>query len=522
MRLRLVVTCIALAACGDDGGGDGLTITLDSGPIHGAAVAEIRHFLAIPYAAPPVGANRFRAPQAVAPWTNVREAVVVGSACPQASLAGSSDDENCLFANVWAPTGATHLPVMVWLHGGGFVFGSGGDPYYDGATLAANGVIVVTLNYRLGLFGFLAHPALLDDDPSFPTAGNYGLEDQRAALQWIQRNIAAFGGDPAKVTLFGESAGGLSTCIHYLSSRTSGLFRAAISESGLCTSPILELPAPVAQAQATLLAEALGCPGSDASAIACMRGKSADELLAAPAMVAGAVTPGGSFFQAITLPGSLPNVDGFVISQASATLAAAARFEPRPLLLGNVKDEGTLFTAALFATPVADETEYRAALATLFADGVVDAIVAHYPVTAFTSANAALSQVISDGFFHCPSARFSRAVVRRGAVEYRYSFEQTLTTPIAADLGVFHSSELPFVFGNDNFPLGKIGDATALATAMQHYWTQFATFATPNYEGAVTWPMYSLTNEPQLVLAPTLTTATNLDDDACGLWDSLQ
>ncbi|CAN5197374.1 carboxylesterase family protein [soil metagenome] len=527
MRLHLFVTCLAVvAACGDQGGGgDELTITLDAGKVHGAAVGEMRHFLGIPYAAPPVGPDRFRAPQPVTPWTEVRDALLLGSRCPQSSLAGSSDDEDCLFVNVWAPSHATKLPVMVWLHGGAFVFGSGGDPYYDGSNLAAGGVIVVTLNYRLGLFGFLAHPALVDDDPAFPTAGNYGLEDQRAALHLVQRNIAAFGVDPTKFTLCGESAGGMSTCLHYLSSRTSGLFQAAIAESGLCSSSLLELPAPVAQAPGTLLAAALGCPGSDATTIACLRAKSPDELLAAPAMVAGAVTPGGSLFQMISLPGSLPNVDGLVVSQPSATLAAAAQFEARPLILGNVLDEGTLFTSALFATPVTDESEFRAALATRFTSQVVDAIVAHYPVTAFPSANAALAQVINDGFFHCPSARFSKAVTARGAVEYRYSFEQALSSPIAPGLGVFHSSELPFVFGNDNFPLGKVGpssDATSLATAIQHYWTQFATFATPNYQGAVTWPMYNASTEPQLVLAATLTTATNLDDAACALWAAIE
>lgn len=529
MGSRLFVMCSAmLAACGDAGGsGDELTISLDTGTIHGAASGEVRHFLGVPYAAPPVGGRRFRAPGPVAPWAGVREALALGSDCPRASLGNTSQpgstasDEDCLFVNVWAPSSAAHLPVMVWLHGG-FLFGRDGDAYDDGGKLAARGVIVVTLSSRLGMFGFLAHPALLADDASFPTAGNYGLEDQRAALQWVQRNIAAFGGDPAKVTLFGESAGGMETCLQYLSSRTSGLFRAAIAQSGSCGSSLLELPAAVAQAQGTLIAEAVGCPGSDATTLACLRAKSPGELFAAQAMVAGPGTPGGPLFQPVTLPGSLPNVDGLVVAQPSATLAAAGQFEARPVILGDVRDEGTLFTSALVATPVADEAAYRAALATRFTAGVVDAIVAHYPVTAYPSANAALSEVINDGFFRCPAARFASAVLGRGAVAYRYSFEQPLSSPVAPGLGVFHGSELPFVFGNESFPLGTVGDATALAVAVQHYWTQFATFVTPNYQGAVAWPPYDAVTERQLVLASTIATATNLDAAACGLWDAIQ
>jgi para-nitrobenzyl esterase len=520
MRMRLLALGLLLAAaCGGDP--DELTITLDSGTIHGGALDGIRHFFGIPYAAAPLGANRFRAPQPVAPWSDVRPAIEIGSQCPQSiSLAGSSDDEDCLFVNVWAPSGAHDLPVMVWLHGGAFIIGSGGDKYYDGGRLASSGVIVVTVNYRLGLFGFLAHPALRTDDPAYPTAGNYGLEDQHAALEWVQRNIAAFGGDPKHVTLFGESAGGMSTCVHYLSSRSHGLFVAAIAESGLCSSPLLEIPRATAEAQATMLAETLGCPGADASTLDCLRGKSPDELLAATPLPASSDPPGGPIYQPQILPGSLPTVDGYVIEQPMAAALAAAQFEPRPLILGNVKDEGTLFHSPLFAQPVPDEAAYRAALAMRFAPPVVDGIVAHYPVNAFSSANRALAQVTGDAYFLCPSRRFARGILARGAVLYRYSFEQPLAQPFAPDLGVFHSSELPFVFGNDTFPLGRIGDATALSTAMQQYWTQFAKLANPNAAGGVAWPVYDNT-EPQLVLAsPTITTGKALDDDACAFWDA--
>jgi para-nitrobenzyl esterase len=517
--MRWIALLVAIAACGGDDG-DGLTITLDSGQIHGGALEGMRHFYGIPYAAPPVGANRFRAPQPVTPWSDVQPATETGSQCPQSvSLAGTSDDEDCLYLNVWAPSGAHDLPVMVWLHGGAFILGSGGDKYYDGAQLATAGVIVVTLNYRLGLFGFLAHPQLRTDDPAFPTAGNYGLEDQRAALEWVQTNIAAFGGDPKHVTLFGESAGGYSVCAQYMSTRTQGLFQAAIAESGLCSSTLLENPRDVAEAQAIDLATKLGCAANDATTLDCLRAKSPEELLNVTGIPMPTDPPGGPVYQPVVLAGSLPTIDGYVIEQSLAA-ALDTSFEPRPLILGNVADEGTLFHSPLFAQAVADETQYRAALATRFDPSTIDAIVAHYPVESYPSANRALAQVTGDAFFLCPSRRFAAGVVDKGAVLYRYSFQQALEQPFAAGLGVFHSSELPFVFGNDTYPLGRIGAATWISAAMQEYWTQFAKTANPNVADQTAWPAYDTTSPQLIFAAPALTTGTHLDDDACSFWDS--
>jgi len=521
MRL-LALAVVVVAACGGDDA-DELTITIDTGTIHGGTLDGIRHFFGVPYAAPPVGANRFRAPQPVAPWSDVQPAIETGSQCPQSvSLAGTSDDEDCLYVNVWAPSGAHDLPVMVWLHGGAFILGSGGDKYYDGGQLATAGVVVVTLNYRLGLFGFLAHPALRGDDPDFPTAGNYGIEDQRVALQWVQRNIAAFGGDPKHVTLFGESAGGYSTCAQYMSSRTQGLFQAAIAESGLCSSTLLENDRATAEAQAIDLAMKLGCAPNDATTVDCLRSKSPEDLLGVTGIPMPTDPPGGPIYQPVVLAGSLPTVDGYVIEQPLAAAVTAAQFEPRPLILGNVLDEGTLFHSPLFAQAVTDDATYRAALLERFAPGIVDAIIAHYPSTAYPSPNRALAQITGDAYFLCPSRRFAKGVVDHGAVLYRYSFEQAMEQPFATGLGVFHSSELPFVFGNDTYPLGRIGAATDVSIAMQKYWTQFAKLATPNYEGGVAWPIYDAT-QPQLrFITQSIQVGTNLDDDACAFWDSLQ
>ncbi len=515
-----LLALLALApACGD-GDSNELVVTIESGTVEGAVSGDIRRFLGIPYAAPPKGANRFRAPQPAESWTDVRPAFELGQQCPQSlSLAGTSNEEDCLFVNVWTPSGARNLPVMVWLHGGAFILGSGGDKYYDGGQLATHDVVVVSMNYRLGMFGFLAHPAFRSDDPAFPTAGNYGIEDQRAALEWVQHNIATFGGDPKRVTLFGESAGGMSTCLHYVSSRTEGLFEAAITQSGLCSSPLLEIPRATAEQQAQTLAAGLGCPGTDATTVACLRAKAVDDILMATPLPAATDPPGGPIYQASILPGQLPSVDGYVVERSMTDAFAARQYAPRPLILGNVKDEGTLFHSLLFAQEVPDEVAYRAALAMRFDATTVDAIVAMYPVSAYPSANRALAEVTGDAFFMCPSARTARAVLAHGSPLYRYTFDRALEQPFSQGLDVFHSSELPFVFGNDTFPLGRIGAATDLSVSMQQYWTQFAKTHDPNGGDETAWPAYAST-EPVLVLDTIVSTTTAPKTTACAFWDA--
>jgi len=517
MRICVAIS-LAMMACGGDG--DELTITIESGTLEGGKTGDVRHFMGIPYAAAPVGPLRFRVPQPAEPWSDVRLAVESGSMCPQTlSPGGPSNDEDCLFLNVWTPAGAHDLPVMVWLHGGAFLYGSGSDRYYDGTRLAERGVVIVTINYRLGPFGFLAHPALSVDDPSYPTSGNYGLEDQRFALEWVQRNIAAFGGDPAHVTLFGESAGGFSTCVHYLSSRSHGLFEAAISQSGLCGMPDFAPLHATAEAQGTQLAEKLGCPGGGADAVACLRAKSVDELMtasAAPEIVDQ--LPGGLAYQPVVLPNVIPNVDGYVIEQPLRQALLAGSYEPRPMIIGNTQDEGTMFLSSLSAKEITNETEYRDAIAVRFPDAV-DRIVARYPVSAFPSPNAALAEVTGDAFFVCPTRFASRTLADHGVAVHRYVFAHPLAQPILADLGVFHASELPYVFGNDTFPLGRI-DAPPLVDAMQTYWTQFAKAADPNRADATPWPTYAPGNTTLVLDAPVSTT-TSYKDDVCDFWDSL-
>ena len=296
-RPLVMWSCIAaLAACGDNLGrgaagsdagrpdaspidavvvDDHTHVRISSGELHGSIVGASRQFLGIPYAKPPIGALRWKAPQPAESWTTPREATVFGKRCAQLAdptlQSAASNDEDCLYLNVWTPNPVptVALPVMIWIHGGGNVNGSTAEPvpfvrtgvFYSGEHLAGeHGVVVVSMNYRLGLFGFFAHPDLAAEG----SAGNQGLLDQRMAMQWVHDNIAAFGGDPAQVTIFGESAGSQDVCFHVASPGSAPLFHRAIGESGGCTTRLRTKAE--AETQATGVAADLACPGADALA----------------------------------------------------------------------------------------------------------------------------------------------------------------------------------------------------------------------------------------------------------------
>ena len=263
-----------------------LDITTDKGVVHGSTDGTVRSFLGIPYAAPPVGALRFMPPTSAAPWSTPRQATTFGSACAQVGTSGadllSGSDEDCLYLNVWLPNDAVKdAPVFVWIHGGGFVEGSGSDSLYNGANIAATeNAIVVTMNYRLGALGWLSHAAFATAE-GVASSPSQGLLDQQAALKWVAQNIAAFGGDPTNVTLAGESAGGVSVCSHLGAPTSHGLFARAIVESGICFSNPLLFPAPAASNdQGARLATAVGCTDAG-TALTCLQSKTPLALLTA-------------------------------------------------------------------------------------------------------------------------------------------------------------------------------------------------------------------------------------------------
>jgi para-nitrobenzyl esterase len=519
-------TLLLAAACDDTGSSTpapapkpGPTaINTDKGPIQGAIVGETRAFLGIPYAAPPVGDLRWKPPQPHAPWTEPLDATQKGPRCPQLSALSSDFDgtskEDCLTLNVWTPKvePATKAPVMLWIHGGSFTIGSGGDRDYDGQKLSeATGAVVVTINYRLGPLGFLSHAALRTEDAAHPSAGMYGFEDQRAALEWARDNIAAFGGDPGNVTLFGESAGGISTCLHLLSPGSKGLFHRAIIESGACATPNgrTEIEA---EAQGADLAKALGCDNADpAMALACMRGKKPEEVLVAlPTSPFNILTGGASWS---------PVIDKLNITDDPRKLLVAGDFAHVPTLLGTNADEGTIFFA--FQSPVTDEASYLA-----FVDaqspGNGKAIVEHYPSATFGSPKAAAAAALGDVAFTCPARTTARALAKAGVPAYLYHYVH-VSQGLLSDVGAFHSSEIPMVFGNPTqlLPQSPRDEEMPLFTMMTGYWGRMAEKADPNGDGAFAWPKYDASTEENIVLDLMPSKEAGLKKADCDFWDSL-
>ncbi len=514
----------AIAGCGDDDGGSGgatertplpLVVVTASGEIEGSLLEETRIFLGIPYAEPPVGALRFKPPVAHAPWSSRFQAFSRGRYCAQPSPGSGeyaeASGEDCLTLNVWAPAYAeandppSSRPVMVWIHGGGFKVGSGGDSAYDGRALSeATGAVVVTINYRLGVFGFLGLAELAAEDPAYPSSGTYGLEDQRAAIRWVKENAAAFGGDPSQLTIFGESAGGASVCQHLVSPRSAGLFARAIIQSGPCD---LVMNEPAAFAHGANLLTAIGCTGADA--LACLRGKSTKELIAA--------LPDGGFGVPNGEPNWYPVVDGFNLPDRPSALLAAGQVERVPTILGSNSEEASLFFI-LGETTIADDAAFLA-----FAEDLVPGrgadIVAQYPSSAYGSAEAAAIAAVGDAGFVCPTRRAARALASAGAPTFLYHFEYAPTS-LFGDIGAFHSSEIKFVLGNPGqlTPLPLTDEEVVLSRAIMGYWQSPQT--PPAYAAApFAWPPYRSDSDEHLILDLTISTGSALRRAQCDFWD---
>jgi para-nitrobenzyl esterase len=525
LGLTGMVTGNAVAAGHSQTGSAPLIVRTDKGAVRGFFAADAREFLGIPYAAPPVGALRWRPARLAAPWTGIRDATAFGNVCAQAGNVGTgvtstSTAEDCLVVNVYTPRTLPRrpLPVMVWIHGGGF---SGGTAnIYDSAVLAAKGnVIVVNINYRVNAFGFLALPSL-DRESRDNSSGDYGLQDQQAALRWVKRNSFAFGGNPFNVTIFGESAGGASVCDNMSSPTASGLFNRAIAESG-CVSPGVTKQA--AEQLGATLAKNLGCTDARTAA-GCLRGKPAADILQAEGTMRFSPVAGGR-----TLPRS--SLDAF----------RSGQFIHVPLLQGSNHDEGRFFVAVGFDLPGHPITaqQYPSLVQGMFGASATPAILARYPLSSFASPDLAFAQIFTDSRFSCPALLADNLAAGSGA--YGYEFSDPSPPDIFAVLGIHftfpvaagHSTELQYVF--QRFPiLDRLPPFTPaqlrLSDQIIQYWSRFAATGTPNARPftapAPHWPRFTAGHQEIQELVPDATApepaAAFSAAHQCAFWQTIE
>lgn len=471
--------------------------TLDSGPVLRETSGVYK---GIPYAAPPTGALRWRPPALPAPWTEPRRFDAFGPVCPQRDGDGSAR-EDCLSLNIWTPASSpdAKLPVMVFIHGGAFVAGAGSLDLYDGASLAGDGVVVVTFNYRLGTLGFLAHPLLSAESPD-GVSGNYGLLDQIAALTWVKRNIAVFGGDPGKVTVFGQSAGAESLALLLVSPKAEGLFNRAILQSPVMPGSLRHLREPrlgvvPAEAVGERIAALLGA-STKLDALDALRHSAPAELEQAAGSLSSEL--------GVELVGLVtgPVVDEKVIPDHPIALLRAGLFHRLPLVIGTTANEGSVFVP-LLGDAAANPEAFRAAMGRLFgpdADEAARLVQEVGPSDPWSR----LDRILTARWFESFAWFLARTVAEHGVPAFYYRFTRPIpeaAVEILADesgvgdipltrFGVPHGAELFPVFGFTGWYLGFSGKDREQAEIMRGYWTRFAATGAPGGEGARAWPRY--------------------------------
>ena len=516
-RMLTVVLALGMVGVGpavaEPGGAGRPVVRTESGAVRGTVSSGVDSFLGVPYARPPVGELRWRAPEPAARWSGVRDAAAYGNRCPAAASTNGprSETEDCLFLNVQRPAdvhSGQRLPVYFWIHGGGLQNGSS-NQHDGGLIVRRTGVVVVTVNYRLGVFGFLAHPALTGEAGQ---SGNYGLLDQQAALRWVHRNIAAFGGDPGRVTVGGESAGGWSVCAHLSAPGSRGLFGAAVIQSGSCPSQTL------AQGEATggSVAQAVGCTDA-ATALACLRAVPAGRLVD----VTGAQS---RFVRGV--PALPADPDAAVRSGAFARV---------PVLIGANRDEGRTFTQGFIGQ---GREQYEGFVRATFA-GRADAVLARYPWPAgadqFTAAYLA-GAVFTDaglaaGIGGCTNRDLTR-VLAGYTPTYAYEFGHRTgpgLTPIPGYVwGAGHAAELAYLWPSfDNgTPIAPTFNAAErrLAADMVDAWGAFVRTGRPQSAGPARWPSLNRSGRIMSLRAGggsvTITDAELAAEHNCDLWTS--
>jgi para-nitrobenzyl esterase len=524
----LASLCLAVAAVAATGPAPGASdpgatetrpqVRVRGGMLQGVtgASSRVAAYKGIPYAEPPTGDLRWRPPVPSHAWTGVRDAREFGHAClqppqrPTSIYSGgmASLSEDCLTLNVWVPTGARKLPVMVWIHGGALVGGSSSEPLYDGVNIAKEGVVVVSINYRLGLLGYLAHPALSAESPQ-RLSGNYGLLDQIEALRWVRDNIAAFGGDPRNVTIAGESAGGLSVIALLASPMARGLFARAIVQSGYMPS------------YRALHDDTYGLPSAEAAgaALASAAGASSAAALRAADLVA--------LFQAGLATGWQPEpvIDGVVLRRQFAETFARGEQAKVPVLAGF--DEGEIRSLP-FLMPKAPDSQpaYEADVRSRFGAKASDFLA----VYCGADPKADVMASIRDGFYGWAAQYLVRQQAAAGQPAYLYFFRHSTPAQRARDLAAFHASELPYIFGQvgASAPLGPnwprpplTSTESQLSQAMMSYWTSFVRDGVPRASGMPPWPRFTAQQRGYLDLDDRPSAGHDLQPRAFALADAL-
>jgi para-nitrobenzyl esterase len=461
------------------------TVAIDQGPLTGATDNGVDSYKGIPYASPPVGDLRWQAPQAAPRWTMPRDANAFGAACMQHATesmllrANLPQSEDCLTLNVWTPAGANNLPVMVWIYGGGFTQGAAAVPLFNGAALARRGVVLVTFNYRVGRFGFFAHPALTKEAKGAPL-GNYSFLDTIAAMKWVKRNAGAFGGDPNNVTVFGESAGGMAVHMLLTSPMTNGLFQRAIIESGGGRSGLIPMRGlKEAEPIGVAFAKSVGIEGDDAAALAALRKVPAEKVVAGlnmASMQAAAATYVGG-----------PLLDGQILVESPEDAFRNGHNHKVPVIVGaNSADIGFSFAKTLDEVFTPFGTEKDKARAAYNPDNSEDV-------------RAVGSKVAMDRFMIEPARFIAKTMAAQGPKAYVFRFSYVAESMRKQWHGAPHATEIPYVFDTVAAKYGReltaSDEAAAKATIL--YWTNFAKSGDPNSPAAAPtpWPAYDAKTE---------------------------
>jgi len=497
-------------------------VETESGLVRGTGDTETAtcSWLGIPYAAPPVDELRWAAPQPHPFWSGIREATEYGAICMQKggiitdflnAVPDREVSEDCLFLNIWRPAKSGKFPVMVWLHGGGYTTGTGNSELYKGDRLARDGeVVVVTINYRLNVFGYFAHPALRDEDPNGST-GSYGSLDQVAAIRWVHENIEGFGGAPKNITVFGQSAGGRSVCTMVATPLTRGMFHRAILESGGC-----ETSAPLEKGykQARQIAASLDCDYND---INCLREVPAETLLEKGSQ--------GMLEAGLVM---VPHHDGYLLTDYPLAMIRSGNFNRVPFMGGYTKDEYRIAVLLMPRVFFGRPSKYEKILARSLGlpDEEAMRLAGLYPLSKYDNKpRDAYGQIIVDSFHGCPTTTGLSAAAERNPDVYLYRFDYD-GMRLGGLIGTFHAMEIPFIFNSlDRNPVDfmynkkNMEEAKALSRIIQGYWVNFAKTGDPNGPDLPHWPRLNAEEKKFQVLD--VNTRTNVLDtaDQCSFWE---